>query len=142
MQLTLHRLTTACLKNTTARWGVACLASAHCNRNTLGRSAVRVRKAHFEPPPPLPACVRGSRARNSIDLCAQRRCSNQRNAIPPNCCFCRDQTNTLKLNLQSIHSSIFVGVYIWICVSDYLNKTQDSRSFGAKPPCQDLMKIS
>ena len=36
----------------------------------------------------------------------------------------------------------FVGVYIWICVLDYLNKTQDSRSFGAKPPCQDLMKIS
>ena len=34
-----------------------------------------------------------------------------------------------------------VGVYIWICVLDYLNKTQDSRSFGAKPPCQDLMKI-
>ena len=36
---------------------------------------------------------------------------------------------------------LFVGVYIWICVLDYLNKTQDSRSFGAKPPCQDLMKI-
>ena len=35
-----------------------------------------------------------------------------------------------------------VGVYIWICVLDYLNETQDSRSFGAKPPCQDLMKIS
>ena len=32
------------------------------------------------------------------------------------------------------------GVNIWICVLDYLNKTQDSRSFGAKPPCQDLMK--
>ena len=36
---------------------------------------------------------------------------------------------------------LIVGVYIWICVLDYLNKTQDSRSFGAKPPCQDLMKI-
>ena len=37
-------------------------------------------------------------------------------------------------------NNLFVGVNIWICVLDYLNKTQDSRSFGAKPPCQDLMK--
>ena len=33
-----------------------------------------------------------------------------------------------------------MGVYIWICVLDYLNKTQDSRSFGAKPPCQDFLQ--
>ena len=32
---------------------------------------------------------------------------------------------------------LLVGFYIWICVLDYLNKTQTSRSFGAKPPCQD-----
>ena len=34
-----------------------------------------------------------------------------------------------------------VGVNIWICVLDYLNKTQDSRSFGAKPPCQDFISF-
>ena len=44
--------------------------------------------------------------------------------------------------LHMLHKVLFVGVYIWICVLDYLNKTQDSRSFGAKPPCQDLIKIS
>ena len=46
----------------------------------------------------------------------------------------------LKLTIEKIILEV-VGVYIWICVLDYLNKTQDSRSFGAKPPCQDLMKI-
>ena len=45
-------------------------------------------------------------------------------------------------NGSKVWLSFVVGVYIWICVLDYLNKTQDSRSFGAKPPCQDLMKIS
>ena len=40
----------------------------------------------------------------------------------------------------AISIQTFVGVNIWICVLDYLNKTQDSRSFGAAPPCQDLMK--
>ena len=54
------RLTTACLKNTTARWGVACLASAQCNRNTLGRSAVCVLKAHFERPPPSQRASEGA----------------------------------------------------------------------------------
>ena len=42
--------------------------------------------------------------------------------------------------LHMLHKVLFVGVYIWICVLDYLNKTQVSRPFGAKPPCQDLMK--
>ena len=42
--------------------------------------------------------------------------------------------------MQWLRPRLIVRVYIWICVLDYLNKTQVSWSFGAKPPCQDLMK--
>ena len=47
---------------------------------------------------------------------------------------------TIDFCIEMKGSQIIVGVYNWICVLDYLNKTQVSRSFGAKPPCQDLMK--